>query len=136
MLESLKVALCSQRSQNCLPNVGLVRGHGYALQEQRQDRREVLPRHAGRIEGDDAVDAVFYGRGVNFAVRDVEVPVARHSRDATDGKGQVCAGARVAERKVELSVVKRRGDLLDRLVLGEVKRSTGALSHPDGRLPR
>jgi len=22
MLESLKVALCSQRSQNCLPNVG------------------------------------------------------------------------------------------------------------------
>ena len=51
MLESLKVALCSQRSQNCLPERRLVRGHGYALQEQREDRREVLPRPARRAEG-------------------------------------------------------------------------------------
>ncbi len=58
MLESLKVALCSQRSQNCLAQRRLVRGHGYALQEQRQDRREVLPRHAGRIEGRAAADII------------------------------------------------------------------------------
>ncbi len=36
----------------------LVRGHGYALQEQRQDRREVLPRSAGRIEGRAAADII------------------------------------------------------------------------------
>ncbi len=30
---------------------GLVRGHGHAVQEQRQDRRAVLPRSAGRAEG-------------------------------------------------------------------------------------
>ena len=29
---------------------GLVRGHGYAVQKQRQDRREVLPRRPGRAE--------------------------------------------------------------------------------------
>ena len=38
MLESLKVALCSQRSHELPAQRRLVRGHGYALQEQRQNR--------------------------------------------------------------------------------------------------
>ena len=50
MLESLKVALCSPESQNCPPNVGWCEVTDM-LFEQRQDRRAVLPRSAGRAEG-------------------------------------------------------------------------------------
>ena len=37
---------------------GLVRGHGYAVQEQRQDRRTVLPGPAGRTEAGAAADII------------------------------------------------------------------------------
>ena len=51
MLESLKGGPVLPAEPELPAQRGLVRGHGYAVQEQRQDRRTVLPGPAGCAEG-------------------------------------------------------------------------------------
>ena len=43
--------------------------------------------HRRRVVGDDAVDAVPHGRGIDLAIRDVLFAIALHCADALDGKG-------------------------------------------------
>ena len=51
MLESLKVALCSQRSQNCLPNVGWCEVTDMLFKNNAKIGAKYFPDHAGRAEG-------------------------------------------------------------------------------------
>ena len=94
---------------------------------QRARNGAVVQQRNGKRTVDHIVERLTVARGHEKAAVGVKADVLQVRRGilaliALGRKGQVCAGARVAERKVELSVVKRRGDLLDRLVLGEVKR--------------
>ena len=94
---------------------------------QRSGDGTVVQQRDGECAVDDVIERLAVARRHEKAAVGVEADILQVRRGVLAlivqaRKAQVRAGAGVAERKVELAVIKRGDDLLDRLALHEVDR--------------